>query len=427
MSDWRLGGMSGRALADSCYFHRCVRGANIFTVLLLLFVAPGLAQRNTPTVLVLQHANLIDGVSPQPLLNATVMVRDGKIAAVGGTNGFEVPAGAKVLDLGGLWLLPGMIDVHTHIGTVSDARTALMSGVTTVRIMGVPNFVDVGLRELHRRGMADVPDVIACGYQVRPDMGEPFFLDFPDLFLLMPKFGGADNIRRVVRANLERGVSWLKILVTERAGTPDTDPQRRTFTDEELVAAVAEARSRGIAVAAHAHSDSGVAAAVRAGVRTVEHATYASDDTLRLIKAHHTYLVSTVSVLVEYEATRPGVASRVREMVPRARDMARRAVNVGVDMIPGTDGRYDPTTKLRLPLEIRELVATGMPPMRAIQAATSIAAASLNIGDRTGSVRPGMEADLIAVNGNPLDDTAVLENPVLIINDGRIVREPPKK
>jgi imidazolonepropionase-like amidohydrolase len=107
--------------------------------------------------------------------------------------------------------------------------------------------------------------------------------------------------------------------------------------------------------------------------------------------------------------------------------MARRAVNVGVDLVPGTDGRYDPTTKLRLPLEIRELVAIGMPPMRAIQAATSVAAASLNIDDRTGSVRPGMEADLIAVNGNPLDDVAVLGNPVLIINDGRIVREPPKK
>ena len=166
----------------------------MFIVLLLLFVAPGLAQRNSHTVLVLQHASLIDGVSPQPLLNTTVMVRDGKIAAVGGTNGFEVPAGAEVLDLGGLWLLPGMIDVHTHIGTVADARTALMSGVTTVRIMGVPNFVDVGLRELHRRGMADVPDVFASGYQVRPDMGEPFFLDFPDLFLLMPKFGDSDNM-----------------------------------------------------------------------------------------------------------------------------------------------------------------------------------------------------------------------------------------
>jgi len=90
---------------------------------------------------------------------------------------------------------------------------------------------------------------------------------------------------------------------------------------------------KGIAVAAHAHSDEGVAAAVRAGVRTIEHATYASDDTLRLMKAHHTYLVSTVSVLVEYEAIRPGVASRVREMVPRARDIARRALNIGVDLV----------------------------------------------------------------------------------------------
>jgi len=322
-------------------------------------------------------------------------------------------------------VLPGYIDAHVHIANLEAARRVLLSGVTTARSMGVSHFVDIGFRELHRNGAADIPDFVAAGYHVRPHPAEELFLDFPKLMDLMRGVSGTANVRRVVRANLEHGVQVIKILATERAGTPDTDPRKRTFSDEEMAAIVDEAKSAGIAVAAHAHGDEGAAGAVRAGVRSIEHGTYLSDDTLAEMKKRGTYLVPTLATIIDLiepggDYDNAALSIRGRYMLPRAREMAAHAHAMGIKIVTGTDTGYGPTSNRRIPHEIAELVQVGLTPMEAIQSATSVAAECLGISNRTGSIRPGLEADLVVVERNPLKEVSGLADVLLVINDGKV-------
>ena len=375
--------------------------------------------------LVLKNANVIDGVSPQPQLGMMVTIRDGRIESIQ-SGDHTPPAGATVLDLKGKWLLPGYIDAHVHIADLRAARNALLSGVTTARSMGVSHFVDVELRELHRAGASDIPDFVAAGYHVRPHPAEELFLDQPKLIDLMRgPLSGTANVRRAVRANLDHGVQVIKILATERAGLPDTDPRKRTFTDEEMAAIVDEAKTAGISVAAHAHGDEGAAGAVRAGVRSIEHGTYLSDDTLAEMKKRGTFLVPTLATIIDL--IEPGgdydnaqLSIRGRHMLPRAREMTAHAHKIGIKIATGTDTGYGPNSNRRIPHEIAELVGIGMTPMEAIQAGTSVAAECLGIAQRTGSIRTGLEADLIAVERNPLKEITALGDVLLVINDGKI-------
>ena len=377
------------------------------------------------SLLVITHANLIDGVSAQAMRDATVIVRDGRIENVS-TGPVEIPAGATVVDLKGHWLLPGFVDAHVHLFDVRSARAALLSGATTVRSMGVNHFADIGMRELNRSGVADVPDVVAAGYHVRPHPAEEFFLDFPKLSGLMAGVSGPDMVRRMVRAMIERGVDVIKIMATERAGLPDTDPRKRVFADEELAATVDEARKSGIPVAAHAHGDEGARAAVLAGVRSIEHGTYLSDQTLALMKERGTYLDPTIATVMDL--IDPGgdydnsvLSIRGRAMLPRVRETAAHAWKMGVRIVAGTDTGYGPSSRRRIPDEVAELVGIGMPPMDAIKAATSVAAECLGVEKRTGSVRRGLEADLVAVDRDPLGDITALQDVILVVNNGKVV------
>jgi len=376
-------------------------------------------------LLAITHANLIDGLASQPLRDATVIVREGRIESVL-TAPTDLPARTTVLDLKGRWLLPGFVDAHAHLADLRAARTALASGVTTARCMGVNHFVDIGFRELNHAGVADVPDVIAAGYHVRPRPAEEMFLDLPKMSDLMSGVSGTQNVRRMVRAMIDRGVDVIKIMATERAGLPDTDPRKRVFTDEELAAAVDEARKSGIYVAAHAHGDEGAAAAVRAGVRSIEHGTYLSDQTLALMKERGTYFVPTIATVIDL--IEPGgdydnaiLSIRGRAMLPRVRETAAHAWKLGIKLVAGTDTGYGPASNRRIPHEVIELVGIGMPAMEAIKAATSVSAECLGINQRTGSVKPGLEADLIAVERDPLSEITAIQDVILVINNGKVV------
>ncbi len=394
-------------------------------VAVLSGTAPQASTPGTNARLVIIHANLIDGVSSQPLRDATVTVRDGRIESVT-TGAGQIPPGTAVLDLRGHWLLPGFVDAHTHIPDLRAARLAVASGATTVRNLGTDHFADIGIRELNHAGYADLPDVIAAGYHVRPHPSEAFFLDFSKMSDLLTGVSGPENVRRMVRALIERGVDVIKIMATERAGLPDTDPRKRVFTDEELAAAVDEARKSGIWVAAHAHGDEGARAAVRAGVRSIEHGTYMSDETLALMKERGTYLVPTLATIIDLiepggDYDNPILSIRGRAMLPRARQMAAHAWKMGVKIVAGTDTGYGPASNRRIPHEVIELVNIGMPPMDAIKAATSVAAECLGVEKRTGSVKAGFEADLVVVDRDPLADITALEDVVVVINNGKIV------
>jgi imidazolonepropionase-like amidohydrolase len=400
-------------------------GMRLLLLLTAVIPAPGpqAYSQKSPTPLVIAHANLIDGLSAHPVRDATVIVRDGKIDTVA-TGPVELPAGATVLDLKGRWLLPGLIDAHVHLRELSAARTALASGVTTARSLGVERFTDVGIRELNHEGIADLPDVVAAGYGITTPPNELFLLDFPKMNDLAEGVDGTESVRRMVRALAGRGVNVIKVLATGRAGLPQSEPRRRMFTDEELAAITDEARKVGIPVAAHAHGDEGAAGAVRAGVRSIEHGTYLSDRTLSLMKGGGIYLVPTLSFTTGYAATggtekSPVVMARARAMAPRLRETAARAWKLGVRIVAGSDAQYD--DERRLQDELAELVQNGMAPMDAIKAATSVAADCLMIGGRTGSVKPGLEADLIAVDTDPLADINALRDVLLVINNGTVV------
>jgi imidazolonepropionase-like amidohydrolase len=392
---------------------------------MILTILFALASALSAETIVLRHANVIDGVSNEPIRGATIILRDARIESIG-RDDQAGPAGATTLDLAGKWVLPGYVDAHVHISNLRDARRALLSGTTTVRSMGVSNYADVGMRELHRKGMNDIPEFIASGYHVRPHPAEEMFFDFPSLFDLMQGVHGTENVRRLVKANLDHGVQVIKILATERAGTPDTDPRKRTFTDDEIAASIDEAKSHGIPVAAHAHGEEGAAAAVRAGVHSIEHGTYLSDATLEEMKRRGVYLDPTIATVIDLmepggDYDDPVLSMRGQHMLPRVREMAQHAVKIGVKIVAGTDTAYAPRSIRRIPHEIVELVGIGMSPMDAIKAGTSASAECLGIANRTGSLQPGKEADLIVIERDPLTYLTALQDVLVVINDGTIV------
>lgn len=410
--------------------------ALIIAVALILsfIVIPMVRALAKAPVLVFEHATLIDGISDTPQRDMTIIVKDGKINVVSATK-ISLPANAKLFDLSGLWLLPGFIDAHIH--THTSKSLLANDGMTTGRSMFTVSYFDVALRDRHHRGEFDIPDILAAGYPVVPNIGTfpipgnmaTILKDYPQLKDL---FGIADigvaGVQRLVRANLDRHVDWIKVFATNRAGFPGVDPRGRALTNEQLAAAVAEARNAGIPVAAHAYGDDGVVAAIRAGVSSIEHGVYLTDATLELMKENNVFFVPTISAFHLQGQTESNLsdtnalAARKQDMALSVRDAAHRAYKIGLRVIAGTDGGGS------IGNEITELVGIGMTPMESIQAATSRCAEALEISKRTGSIQSGLEADLIVLKANPLEDIKAACNVVLVVNDGRIVanRLPPK-
>ncbi len=359
---------------------------------------------------------------------ATVVLRGGTIESIG--SGPPSPAfggsSGRTIDLGGRYVVPGLIDAHVHIGSLPQMRAALESGVTTVRSAGVSNFVDVGLRELVKKGYVAGPDMIAAGYHVRPGVAPEFFIDFPDLGGLMGGLQSQDAIRQAVRANLSRGADWIKTLATERAGTADTDPRKQVYSQEELRILVVEAESKNVPVMAHAHGAEGADAAVRAGVRSIEHGTYLSDDTLRMMAKQGTYFDPTADIV--NDLAEPGgdydnaaLKRRGEMMRPILLAAIGKAAKLGVKIVAGSDTGYGPNSIARVSREVGVLVDAGLTPLQALQAATIVNAEMLRLDKRIGVVEAGFEADVLVVDGNPLDNVRTLLDPLLVISNGRLV------
>jgi imidazolonepropionase-like amidohydrolase len=390
------------------------------------------AQSSGSSVLVFQHANVIDGISSEPLRDVTVIISNGKITGLQKSLK-RITAGAEVIDLKGKWLLPGYIDSHVHFNNFESAQRALRFGITTARTMGIDHFIDIDIRDAHKRGRIDIPEVLAAGYQVRPDVFDAFpsfAKDFPDLADTKPRVSGTDNVRRLVRALASKGVDHIKVLATERAGTPDTDPRKRTFTDEELVAIIDEANKAGLKVAAHAHGDEGAYAAVKAGVHSIEHGTWLSDKTLRLMKARGTWFdtniagASGTTYWNSISLSNPILVERRRTMRPLATQVTQRAYKLGIPVVAATDFTYGSifdSGRLTIVDNAAGLTEAGIPKMTAIKSITSRAAKLLGINNRTGAIKVGFEADIVIVGENPLSSIDALKDIRVIVNDGKVV------
>ena len=375
-----------------------------------------------PEALALVRANVLDVRTGRVVANQTVLLRDGKIESVSPA---PAPSGIKTLDLAGQTLIPGLVDAHTHIANFAAAKRALESGVTTVRSSGVSYFVDVSLRDLAKSGALAGPDFLASGYHVREHLAEEAFYSDPSLADLLGGVKTIPDIRRVVRMNLAHGVDWIKINATERAGTPETDPRKQMWSEAEMRAIVEEAALKGVRVQAHAHGAEGALAAVKAGVASIEHGTYLTDEALDLMKQKGIAFVPTYSTLIDLaepggEYDHPALILRGQAMLPRLGDVVQRAYKKGLLIVAGGDTTYGPNSVTRISHEVQNFVKLGLTPIDAIRAATVNAAVLLRMEKSIGAIEPGLEADLVAVAENPLEDIDTLQDPLLVVSNGRV-------
>ena len=370
----------------------------------------------------LKNAHIIDGINKDVKSNQLVLVSNGKIVNI--TREKKSPEGYTEIDLGGMYLLPGFIDAHTHIRSLDAARRALESGVTTARSASTPNYQDVSIREMVKNKNIVGPDMVATGVFVTPNLGETILAD-----MRLGQFKGGvtseEALRSVVKINVDRGVDFIKTRGTERAGLPYTDPRKQTYTEAQLRFIVDEAAKYDIPVMAHAHGDEGGYAAVKAGVRSIEHGTYLSERTLKLMKKMGTYLVPTFTTVVDL--TEPGgdydnpiLFIRGQHMLASLEKTVKIAYKMGIKISTGADTGYGPNSTTRVGMEVTNFVKLGMTPMDAIRSATIVGAELLGIADQTGTIKVGKEADLILVTQNPLEDIRTIQDIVFVMNNGRI-------
>lgn len=381
----------------------------------------------------LVNVTLVDGTGAEPRPGVTVSVRGGKITAIS-DKAPQPGKDVRRIDLGGRFLLPGLIDAHAHIQTPASALVAVKSGVTTARVLGDTNLQAIGTRDLVRLGHVPGPDMLVSPGHIRPKPGTAFFMTYPQLGdAIGGELRGPERIAEATRAFIGKGADVIKVGASERAGLPDTDPRKIELTEAEMHAAVTEASKKGLYVAAHAHARDGIANAVRAGVRSIEHGTWVDDATLAEMKRRGTFFVPTLAVMSPLAEPRGHSADdivlqlRTYHMYASLKAAVRKAHELGLAIAASTDGTYDDsddTGRVRVAHEIalyRQVA--GMTPLESITAATLTGARVLGIESRTGSIRVGMEADLVVFDGDPLAESDMLFEPRLVVSDGRILVE----
>ena len=383
----------------------------------MLLIAP--AAFAQPERYALINGEVFDGVEEEIKSGLTVLVEGGKIAGLVAADA-DTP-GYEVIDLEGNYVLPGMIDAHTHISSLDQADRALNSGVTTVRTAGVSAYQDVAMRELVKSGRRAGPDVVAAGVFVTPELGGTVLAD-PRLAALHGGVNSDEELRLLVDINADRGVDVIKTRGTQRAGLPDTDPRQQVYTERQLRVIVECAAEHGVSVMVHAHGDEGARAAVLAGARSIEHGTYLSDETLALMKERGTWLVPTYVTMNEMNEERYGNVLRLRgkHMLPHLERAIRAAHRMGVPIATGADNSYDERSINRISTEVEHLVEFGMSNFEALQTATVNAAELLHLGDATGRIAEGYEADLILVAADPLQHIETLQDVLFVMSNGRV-------
>ena len=417
-----------------------------------MVVALALGQLAMAQVTVVRAGRLIDPDSGTVLSNQVIMIKDGKIQAVGGA--LALPANATVIDLSDKTVLPGLIDCHTHVAdgqsdgepfnvlrktasqialeSVPNARAMLLSGFTTVRDVGTYRALnDIALRDAIARGDVIGPRMFVAGAYITITGGAGAMTgQAPDIQLPWDLHYGEANspweVRQKVRLLAHDGVDVIKMLSTGAVLTHGSNPASIEFTEEELQAGVDEASHFGLRVAVHAHAAQGIRNAILAGAASIEHAEMLDDEIIAMAKQRGTYLDMDI---YDEECIQAGAKTgqTPADFLQHDADLGRiqrenfgKAVRAGVKMAFGTDAgvcAYGTSGK-----QFAFMVKYGMTPMQAIQAATSNAADLLGHANELGSIKVGKYADLIAVSGDPLKDISLLERVEFVMKEGKVYK-----
>jgi len=403
------------------------------------------------TVVAVKAGHLLDVRSGKYLRDQTILIEAGKVRQVGNARDVQphIPSGAKIVDLSRYTVLPGLIDAHTHLTFdpesqgyrglaisfprealigARNARVTLLAGFTTVRNVGAGGYSDLALRDAINAGDVPGPRILASGPALGITGGHC------DENLLAPQFhvfslGVADGVPAVmtkVRENIKYGADVIKFCATGGVLSQGDNPELEQYSPEEMRALVQEAHRLGRKVAAHAHGALGIKDAVLAGVDSIEHGSFINEDDIQLMKQKGTYLVPTLYLgdwfMENYQklGVTDNMLAKAKYVMPRARENLARAFQEGVKVAFGTDAAVYPHG-----LNAREfpvMVKLGMTPLAAVQAATLNAADLLGWSDRVGLLEPGHYADLIAVEGDPLQDVAILQDVKVVMKGGEIVK-----
>ncbi len=420
--------------------------ALLATTSLLAFCA-GESQARTVAV---TAEKLLDVATGKEIDKPLVIVVDGRIASVG-HQGDALPGDAEKVDLPGVTLLPGLIDMHTHITSsplysgfnallftdsfwavisTTHARRTLDAGFTTIRNVGADNFADVGLRQAISAGFVAGPRVITATDAIGATGGHCDSTFFPPS---MNQKGYAvidspDQGRQMVRQLHKYGAQVIKICATGGVFSHGDTPGAQQLTFEEIKAIVDEAHAADMKVAAHAHGASGIKASILAGVDTIEHVSLVDDEGIKLAVQKGTYFGMDIynTDYTQAEGKKNGV---LEENLQKDRDIGliqrqnyQKALKAGVKMIYSTDaGVYPHGDNAR---QFATMVQWGATPLQAIQSATITAAEALGQGKDVGQVKVGAWGDLVGVAGDPLKDVTLLQHPVFVMKGGDTVRRP---
>ena len=418
-----------------------------FAIIFLIFLAISARAADTAAATAIVGGTVVDLEGKAPIENAVILVEGDRITAIGKAGSLDIPDGARQIDAGGSWLIPGLMNMHVHLGLVmpgrmtaelsdeseaalalrmaANARESLQAGVTTIRLTGSRAHADLSLMKAINKGQADGPRIFSAGETLTITAGHGSKKPGKK------NYDGPDELVKAARTQISAGAKWLKILISGGIATDGGGLAAALMTPGEIQAVIDAAHRFGVKVTAHSGSPVATDIAVDAGLDCVEHGYFLDRKTLKKMKEHGTWLVPTIVV------TAPGTQPFFERMGMPPWYMERRnsagklhwralemAIEEGVNIALGTDQLpsepNDGTTATAL--EAQYYVEAGMTPLQALRSATIEPARLLEAEDEIGSLGTGKYADIVALDKDPTQDIRALRNILLVMKGGKVYR-----